>query len=143
MPRKDDVTVDRSLADDPMAATGGAELERRALREMADEGFEDVVLERHGDLRYLGQSYELRLPWRERGEFEAHHRRAYGYAHQGREIELVTARIAASAGTADEGVFEAGAAEGNPDYLSVYLPPGWRSESGGGGALVLRRGSSS
>lgn len=30
MPRKDDVTVDRSLADDPMAATGGAELERRA-----------------------------------------------------------------------------------------------------------------
>jgi hypothetical protein len=30
VPRKDDVTVDRSLADDPMAATGGAELERRA-----------------------------------------------------------------------------------------------------------------
>jgi N-methylhydantoinase A/oxoprolinase/acetone carboxylase beta subunit len=117
-----------------------ADLEQRALAEMAEEGFEDVVLERHCDLRYAGQSYELRLPWRERRDFEAHHRRAYGYAHQGRAIELVTARIAASAGTADEGVFEAGAAEGNPDYLSVYLPQGWRSETGGGGALVLRRG---
>jgi N-methylhydantoinase A len=107
---------------------------------MAEEGFENIAIERHCDLRYAGQSYELRLPWRERGAFEEHHRRAYGYAHQGREIELVTARVTASAGTADEGLFQAGAAEGNPDYLSVYLPPGWQAAPGGGGSQVLRRG---
>jgi N-methylhydantoinase A len=107
------------------------ELERRALREMGEEGFENIVLER--------QSYELRLPWRERSGFAEHHRRAYGYAHQGREIELVTARIAASAGTPDESLFRAGLAEGNPDYLSVYLPPGWRAAPGEGGMQLLRR----
>lgn len=115
------------------------DLERRALGEMAEEGFTNVALERHGDLRYRGQSYELRLPWRERGSFEEHHRRAYGYAHRGREIELVTARLAASAGTADESLFRAGSAEGNPDYLSVYLPPGWRATPGEGGSQILRR----
>ena len=47
---------------------------------------------------------------------------------------MVTAPIAASAGTADESLFEAVSAEGNPDYLSVYLPPGWRAAPGGGGA---------
>jgi len=115
------------------------DLERRAMREMTEEGFADITLERHGDLRYAGQSYELRLPWRERDRFEEHHRRAYGYAHQNREIELVTARIAASAGSADGSLFCAGSAEGNPDYLSVYVPNGWRMTPGEGGSQVLRR----
>src|SRR5690606_14245624 len=66
-----------------------AELEQRAGAEMQHEGFADVVLERFCDLRYRGQSYELRLPWRDRAAFEDHHRRAYGYVHQGREVETV------------------------------------------------------
>jgi N-methylhydantoinase A/oxoprolinase/acetone carboxylase beta subunit len=116
-----------------------ADLERRALEEMAEEGFENIVLERHCDLRYTGQSYELRLPWRDRESFEEHHRRSYGYAHQGQAVELVTVRVVASAGTADESLWLAGSAEGNPDYLSVYLPPGWRAAPVGAGGQVLRR----
>ncbi len=115
-----------------------ADLERRASEEMAEEGFQDIVIERHCDLRYAGQSYELRLPWRKRESFEQEHRKAYGYAHQGRAVELVTARIVASAGTADESLWLAGSVEGNPDYLSVYLPPGWRTTPGATGELVLR-----
>ena len=128
------------------ASTGGqdveavfADLERRAVEEMREAGFESIAIERHCDLRYTGQSYELRLPWRDRDRFEEHHRRAYGYAHQGRASEIVTARVVASAGRADENLWLAASAEGNPDYLSVYLPAGWRATPGRAGGQVLRR----
>jgi N-methylhydantoinase A len=56
-------------------------------------------LERTADLRYRGQSYELNVPWAgakaAREAFEALHRQTYGYAHTGREIEVVTARVRA------------------------------------------------
>ena len=49
------------------------------------------------DLRYRGQGYELNLPFSKNllRDFEAEHRRRYGYAHANREIELVTLRLRA------------------------------------------------
>jgi N-methylhydantoinase A len=49
------------------------------------------------DLRYRGQGYELNLPFSKNllQEFEREHQRRYGYAHAGRELELVTIRLRA------------------------------------------------
>ncbi|HZU28653.1 MAG TPA: hydantoinase/oxoprolinase family protein, partial [Bryobacteraceae bacterium] len=68
-------------------------LERRAARE--NRGAE---LTRSADLRYVGQSYELNVPWR--GDqtstlFHAEHERTYGYADAKRATEAVTIRVRA------------------------------------------------
>jgi len=49
------------------------------------------------DLRYRGQGYELNLPLTKEllTDFQQEHQRRYGYAHQGREIEIVTLRLRA------------------------------------------------
>ena len=47
------------------------------------------------DVRYLGQGYELNIPFGRSvlQDFHAVHRRRYGYAHPDREVELVTVRL--------------------------------------------------
>mgnify|MGYP001073411282 CR=1 FL=1 len=67
---------------------------------------EDVTFERAGDLRYLGQGYELRVPFDD-GEitadsletvwnrFHALHASEYGHAFQGSPIEVVNLRLTA------------------------------------------------
>jgi N-methylhydantoinase A len=54
------------------------------------------------DLRYQGQSFELRVPFSRSpadsgAEFERRHERLYGYRMEAREIELVTVRVVAVA----------------------------------------------
>jgi len=51
--------------------------------------------ERSIDVRYLGQGYELNIPYTGRvlQQFHSAHRRRYGYSHQEREVELVTVRL--------------------------------------------------
>jgi N-methylhydantoinase A len=69
------------------------ELERRARRELRG-----AALERHADLRYRGQSYELTVPWVEAepgAPFHVLHEKTYGYALPEREIEVVTLRVRA------------------------------------------------
>ncbi|MGJ5814751.1 hydantoinase/oxoprolinase family protein [Paludibaculum fermentans] len=68
-------------------------LEQRALAEMPG-----AQLERFADLRYLGQSYELTVPWNAKAParpFHTLHKRTYGYANPQREIEIVTLRVRA------------------------------------------------
>src|SRR5579872_3894044 len=79
------------------------EREFRALQKRATEDFRlerwkgRVMYARSADVRYRGQGYELNLPFGRDllREFEREHHRRYGYAHTGREIEIVTLRLRA------------------------------------------------
>jgi N-methylhydantoinase A len=73
-------------------------LEQAAARDFAREGWNGTPrFSRTVDLRYRGQGYELNLPLTRDllREFEAEHRRRYGYTHAKREIEIVTLRLRA------------------------------------------------
>jgi N-methylhydantoinase A/oxoprolinase/acetone carboxylase beta subunit len=85
------------------------EMKKQALEEMTGDGFapEDILIERQLDLRYLGQSYELTVPFRSDpfhnysyiNDFHRQHRRLFSYHHQDRPVEIVNLRIKAVAKT--------------------------------------------
>jgi len=66
-----------------------------------------LELRRSGDLRYLGQSYELNVPWLDNGPDEGNgpaktiqafhkaHHRLYGYADPAGRVEVVAVRVRA------------------------------------------------
>ncbi len=84
-------------------------LEEKAERDMAEDGFApaDIVLERSLDCRYVGQSYEIDVPFRKARaldqafseSFHRRHKRLYSYRHDRRPIEIVNLRIKAVAVT--------------------------------------------
>ena len=84
-------------------------LEEASVRDMKEDGFaaKDVVLERSLDCRYLGQSYEIDVPYRKartagRAFLESFHRRhqkLYSYHHDRRPVEIVNLRVKAVAVT--------------------------------------------
>jgi N-methylhydantoinase A/oxoprolinase/acetone carboxylase beta subunit len=71
-----------------------------ATHELEREGFprDHQVLERLVDVRYLGQSYEISLPFSKnyRSEFDRRHEQLYGYANPDRRAEVVNLRVKAS-----------------------------------------------
>jgi N-methylhydantoinase A len=73
-------------------------LGQASAQDFAREGWDGTPrFNRTVDLRYRGQGYELNLPLTRNllREFEAEHRRRYGYTHAKREIEIVTLRLRA------------------------------------------------
>ena len=84
-------------------------LEDEGRADMKEDGFadRDIRIERSLDCRYLGQSYEIIVPFRKAGtpaaayieEFHRRHRRLYSYHHARRPIEIVNLRIKAVAVT--------------------------------------------
>ncbi len=74
-----------------------ARLEGSERKEMYHEGFDARAAraERRIDVRYVGQAYEISVPFTEdfRRRFHAEHERAYGYAHPGRPMEVVNLRV--------------------------------------------------
>ena len=116
-----------------------AELELRAAEEFAGQGFAEVVYERHVDLRYRGQSYEITVPWRERDTFHEAHRRLYGYDHQGREVEQVTARLKAVGVVEAAAKINLAAPSDKQEFSSVFVPQQWQGQEDAAGNLVLRR----
>lgn len=93
-----------------------AELEREFVRlevrgrlDMKEDGFEDrdILVERSLDCRYLGQSYEITVPYRKARTaedaylkgFHGRHQRLYSYHHAERPVEIVNLRIKAVAAT--------------------------------------------
>jgi N-methylhydantoinase A/oxoprolinase/acetone carboxylase beta subunit len=84
-------------------------LEEKSRRDMLEDGFalKDVVLERSLDCRYLGQSYEIEVPYRGARtlpqafleSFHRRHKRLYSYRHDRRPVEIVNVRIKAVAVT--------------------------------------------
>ncbi len=77
-------------------------LTTRALEDMKQEGFdpESVSLELSLDMRYVGQSYELTVPFGEGfvETFHREHERVYRYRHD-REVEVVNLRVRAVVST--------------------------------------------
>jgi N-methylhydantoinase A/oxoprolinase/acetone carboxylase beta subunit len=84
-------------------------LEAKSVRGMAEDGFApgDVILERSLDCRYLGQSYEIEVPYRGAPTpsqaflegFHSRHKRFYSYRHDSRPVEIVNLRVRAVAVT--------------------------------------------
>jgi N-methylhydantoinase A len=72
-------------------------LEEQGRREMSAEGVADELIGADAslDMRYLGQSYELCVPFGRdfASRFHELHRRSYGYANPARETEGVTLRL--------------------------------------------------
>jgi N-methylhydantoinase A len=106
------------------------ELKNSALREYAAEEWKGKPkLECWADLRYVGQGYELRVPWRKNihliEDFHSAHQRRFGYHHPAREVEAVTLRLRASLPQLRERGSElhvrGGAGRSKPQVASVYF----------------------
>jgi len=82
-------------------------LEKKSRADLAREGLtvSEVVLERSLDCRYLGQSYEIEVPFRKAQtlegacleSFHRRHKRLYSYRHDRRPVEIVNLRVKAVA----------------------------------------------
>jgi len=82
-------------------------LEAASLRDMSHDGFaeREIVLERSLDCRYVGQSYEIDVPFRRARTagrafleaFHVRHEKLYSYRHARRPVEIVNLRIKAMA----------------------------------------------
>jgi N-methylhydantoinase A len=74
------------------------DLKLRASRTLQEEGFSTFSLEQYVDLRYLGQSFELTLPYMERNKlrksFDKKHESIYGYSSKD-PLEVVNAKVRA------------------------------------------------
>lgn len=74
-------------------------LVERGLRDLRGEGFDGAraVIERSLDVRYVGQSYEITVPFTAeyRADFDRRHARWYGYASPQRPTEIVNLRVKA------------------------------------------------
>src|SRR3954470_25040916 len=118
---------------------------RSYLCPLAEAG--DLPDEGEADLRYRGQSFELRVTLQPELAVAFHraHEERYGYADAAREIELVAVR------TADVHTGPAFELEAVQVYTSVgpqlvelpgatcWVPEGWSGETDPHGTLVLRR----
>jgi N-methylhydantoinase A len=81
-------------------------LEKKARAQLAKDGFSfaDMRVERHLDLRYSGQAFELTIPLdgkdggvaRVRDRFEKLYGQRYGFSRVGKQIEVVTVRVTAT-----------------------------------------------
>lgn len=68
--------------------------------DLKSEGFsaDQTKIELKADLRYVGQSFELSVPFSEKLVVDFHriHKAAYGYSDEGAEVEVVNLRVKAS-----------------------------------------------
>jgi N-methylhydantoinase A len=74
-------------------------IEQKGRQDIRNEGFspEDVHLERSLDMRYIGQSFELSIPYSKNclADFHRIHEEVYGYARRASEVEIVNLRVRA------------------------------------------------
>lgn len=130
-----------------LLARGFRQLVHEMRRLLAREGVVRPRIETTLDARYLGQSYEIALPWRRGwvGAFHRAHERLYGHSHVGRPIEVVTLRVRARGGAGRLPVerlpaggrpepchrrpvlFESGRVRSTPVFRRDELPAGWAS----------------
>jgi N-methylhydantoinase A len=106
-----------------------AALEREARKDLGLEGFakERQKLGRVVAMRYVGQSFEIDLPWQQKFEqnFHALHRERYGYADSTRPTEIVSLRLKATGVTQKPRLHRSSAKpQGTPkpaSYAKVFL----------------------
>ncbi len=77
-------------------------LEKRGIDELAYEGIDtaEMVMERHLDMRYQGQSYEIMVPFGGDADnfiekFHNLHEKKYGYCNREKRVEIVNIRLRA------------------------------------------------
>ena len=74
-------------------------LGRKARAELSAEGFRKCEILKSLDLRYAGQSFELRVPFRglrrAAKDFHSRHAARYGHSAEGEPLEIVTVRLRA------------------------------------------------
>ncbi|PYB68307.1 hydantoinase/oxoprolinase family protein [Thermoplasma sp. Kam2015] len=91
-----DMVRDVSIPFVPNSDIGSAfqSLERISIDNMEKEGLHDPLIERFLDIRYVGQSYEITVPYSENYEetFRTEYRRIYGYVSSD-PLEIVSLRI--------------------------------------------------
>ncbi len=104
------------------------ELERRGARALAGEGFPParIVLERSVDVRYLGQSYEISMPFPLRGrrlveDFHRRHERLYSYRHPEAPVEIVAVRVKARGRSNKIRLPRGNPAKARPDTAAALL----------------------
>jgi len=77
--------------------TAFSDLQERVLGSLVEQGFDraEVEIERSLDVRYLGQSFELNVPFSSAfiDAFHDRHRAAYGYSNPGLPVEAVNLRV--------------------------------------------------
>jgi N-methylhydantoinase A len=118
---------------------------RAYLCPLADAG--ELPDEGEADLRYRGQSFELRVPLQPdlAAAFHRAHEERYGYADREREIEVVAVRTAevTRGPTVELQVTDCYKVSG-PELVELpgatcWVPQGWAGETDPHGTLVLRR----
>jgi len=78
-----------------------SDLSHKGMRDMIKEGFRetDIKLQYFLDLRYMGQSYEITIPYRTGKdylrEFHRTHKQLYSYFHTHQKVEIVNIRVRA------------------------------------------------
>ncbi len=82
-----------------------APLMDQARRQLAQDGFpeERIEIQRSVDLRYLGQGYEINVPYSRNllRAFHKKHERLYGYSNPDLTVEVVTLRVRAAGNHAE------------------------------------------
>ncbi len=104
-----------AVVDASEIASRFAQLERTARLDMRG-----AKLERMADVRYVGQSYELAVPWG--ASFHDEHRRIYGYCDVQRPTEIITVRVRATIPAAKSAAphFTRQASRGKPETRRVW-----------------------
>ncbi len=73
------------------------ELEKRGIEDLRQEGLKEpqLVFERFLDMRYLGQSHEIMIPFGENflAIFHDYHEKLFGYSKMEKEVEIVNIRL--------------------------------------------------
>ncbi len=72
-------------------------LEEKAIKQLKEEGAEDICFEKYLDIRYKGQSFELLVPFSKDfiSDFHKIHEKTYGYKDESKEIQVVNIRLRA------------------------------------------------
>jgi N-methylhydantoinase A len=116
----------------------------RGLAELRETGYADgqAVIERSLDMRYLGQSFELSVPYTEQflEDFHALHNQLYGYYRQEAAIEIVNLRVRLIV-PVDKPVLPAGELAGaNPIQAFLYRRPVILDQAGAPEVVPFYRG---
>ena len=105
-------------------------LEAVATRDLAGEGFKGkrVSIARSAAVRYIGQSFEIDVPWTRGFETDFHgaHQIRYGYADRARPTEIVSVRVRAIGITDKPSIRRFRAAKGSstrPSHYSAAMMP--------------------
>lgn len=100
-----------------------APLVDQARRQMTRDGFagDRVKVQRSVDLRYLGQGYEINVPYSRNllRAFHKKHERLYGYSNPGLAVEVVTLRVRAAGSHPELPLPEAAAVPDKPPRAIV------------------------